>query len=188
MPEVLAAPCMISVVEKSLEPEDMTDLRELAISSAKKLMARDGHVEPVILFLGKDPKSSLTEKYIYGIMQLGQFMQNDDTKDVLAEVLPQILGGNEAFVVCFISEVWIAVGEKTDEEYERRGSVKDMPGSEEAVIIHYETVLEKEVHLFRINREGDVPELIERKDVPEMLSATGRFASFLGKVPEEVLQ
>ena len=184
--DVLAAPCALTVVEQPFKAEDIQDLFDRTTDSAKELLRREGHLDPVILFLGKVPDSPLSEKFLYGVLHVGAFMENDDTKDVLAEVLPRILSDNGAFAVYFVSEVWFAGGEgfDVDDAYEKYGSVKEMPSSHEAVLVQLETALENEMRLFRIDRSGEHPELLEMEDKPDGTTISGRFGSFLQKVPE----
>jgi hypothetical protein len=117
------------------------------------LLSKQGGLDPMIVVLVKE---SNDEMNIVAVPVPGEFLHDDQTKDVLAGAIPSLLGmlakqGKEPVCFSFSSEAWLR---KTPEGVtEVPDNWKDLPKTE-CMISSYESANASEMEVFEIIREG----------------------------------
>ena len=117
------------------------------------LLSKHGGLDPMIVVLVKE---SNDEMNVVAVPVPGEFLNNDQTKDVLASSIPSLLAmltkqGKEPVCFSFSSEAWLR---KTPEGVtEVPDNWKDLPKTE-CMISTYESADKSDMEVFEIIREG----------------------------------
>jgi len=117
------------------------------------LLSKHGGLDPMIVVLVKE---SNEEMNVVAVPVPGEFLENDESKDVLATAIPSLLAmlakqGKEPVCFSFSSEAWLR---KTPEGVtEVPDDWKDLPKIE-CMISTYESADESDMEVFEIIREG----------------------------------
>lgn len=133
--------------------EHVKEFKIANVQMMQYLLSKQGGLDPMIVVLVKE---SNDEMNIVAVPVPGEFLHDDQTKDVLAGAIPSLLAmlakqGKEPVCFSFSSEAWLR---KTPEGVtEVPDNWKDLPKTE-CMISTYESADESDMEVFEIIREG----------------------------------
>lgn len=157
--------------------------------ATKENFRRDGFLAPTLNVLGFDPQDR-TQVVHYSVL-LQALMGDEEGKDLLSVVMPQILSGLRAFSVVLSTEAWtLTMPDVSEEEImaerARHGGLAHHPDATEVVTLTMETRERQRALTFPILRKPDGA-LIGLGDniapARDALGIKGRFGQFLKPVP-----
>lgn len=163
---------------------------ERMITEATKVNFRqDGYLAPALNVLGFDPNDRA--QLVHYSVLLQALMGDEEGKDLLSVVMPQILSGLGAFCVVLSAEAYTLLRGGVTEgeimaEREKYGGLADHPDATEVVMLTLETRERQRSLTFPILRKADGTLIGLGENVsPEQdaVGIKGRFAQFLKPIP-----
>lgn len=173
---------------------DLQDWADGMIGIAKGLLEKDGYAAPMLMFLAPDQRDPTM--VVQGVLPLLDFLSGapedaQEKKELMAQVLPQVLSETRAFASLLITEAWMGKQPDADspeevmQRFREAGSVKDMEGSIEVLSTLFETKQKSSMRAWKIERddEGNPSAGEEVGDGEDFGEAEGRFATLLHAKP-----
>lgn len=194
MPDEVLAKILMQEMGPMASMPRLEDWGDEMIESAKHLLARDGHVTPVFMFLAPSPHDPT--QVVQGVLSLHDFLSADglsrdevhEKRDAMAELLPSLLTKFRAFASVMITEAWARRWstrqslEEAKAQTEATGGLKNVEGRLEVLMTLFETKTIHRSRMWRIDRdEANNPSLGEEVKGPR--DTGGRFAAFLHAAP-----
>ena len=139
-----------------MNPTDIkavAEFTEIMIKGVKTNFERDHKIEPMALCLIKKHNA-----YLPVIIPAAQFMESEDTKNKLREILLMTNANAEVLSTLMISEAWLSM----DNKFFNKGAVND-PNRIEVVMINISNIITEDVKIFNIDRTNKIPILVENK-------------------------
>ena len=163
---------------------------ERMITEATKENFRgDGFLAPVLNVLGFDPQERA--QVVHYSVLLKPLMDDEEGKELLSVVMPQILAGLRAFCVVLSAEAYTLLKSGVTEEEimaerEKHGGLSKHPDATEAVMLTLETRERQRTLTFPILRKPDgtligLGENVSPEHDAEQIK--GRFGQFLQPIP-----
>jgi len=170
------------------ESASMLDtFQRVIITGARTNMARDGFLTPVAAMLGRDLKG---DGWCCYFASLGRYMENEQGKEILAKVLPNLAERFGAVAFAMITEAWtVRVSDEKSiaDVYARYGSLQHHPDRIEVVSVTIETRMRASMISLPIERDedGNFTKLGDdiAREYGEASEVRGRFANFLKPLP-----
>jgi hypothetical protein len=157
------------------------------IEVSKGLLARDGMIEPFLLFLFPSPNDPT--QIVPGVVPLREYMEDVASKDLLATLLSEVLRKSKAVASLFITEAWTRKFTTEEAANHRHGDLAKDPERAEVVMTLLETQTSTLARMWAIERDEEgtprVGELVHSSDGHR--PASGRFAAMLQPLPVGLL-
>lgn len=170
----------IRQIEGPVDPNYTETWEARWLADLKDSFTSHGKVPPTLAFLADDPEDP--SAIVDGLMDLSQFLVNDETKNVMEQILPTLLKEISAFALIQICEAWTIPGEKIDEYHAGNyDSMEEFPGSNEVVLFSVQTHGGAKITCFEIDRSGDKPTLKDTPVPKEFAQMQGRMANWLAR-------
>jgi hypothetical protein len=175
----------------------LKDVEANVIRLAKHFLMTDGFAAPVAHIIGRNLDPDCNAVQCAYLVNLAEFMQNDERKEILSWMMPKLCKQVDACAVVMVSESWTVgeVGpEKMDEVMRWRdehGSLEGHPRCVEMLTVHTQTRMRTTIHGYEILRDADGKitgfgeDVAKSKDF-DGVEVTGRMCDWLREVPGEV--
>lgn len=161
-------------VTSSPYDKEIEEFKKDVLRFAKETMERDGNLHAIMFILSVN--KGKTEQ---AVIPVGEFMQNDNTKDVLAELVPATIArmrevGIIPLAFMFISEAWVRKAHK--DEYDKTKDYKTLPVTGECILATFESETSSQMWMNNVERKEDGTVVVtESSDGSPAHLTSGRF-------------
>ena len=153
-----------------LLPEDINMIKtttESLTSTMIKNFNEDHNIVPVLCILMKTDVN-----YTLDVQDISNLLENNNSKNILSELIQVLLNTPNNIGIWFITEAWIS----TNPKYVIQGDLKTDPEKTEAVLVSIYNKIKNEILIYDMDKTDiNNPILIKREMEP--YSVEGRFAN-----------
>lgn len=186
---------IVNEIEGVLDEVALDHWGEEIIENAKRVFLHDGEAQPVLLVMGRNPKSE--NGSLMHVVPIGMFLRDERSKDLASVLIPKALRAVGAYACARVIESWkyeakvkegMSLVDSDKAVMELRathgGSVENMPGRTEAITVIFETKTKTWVHSIEIERDAKGIGTLGKED--RVVGGEGRMMNWLDDGPTDV--